>query len=167
MIRNIFFIYIINTITNWRVSLSKICHEWPNNTVTHECAQCMSELQRYSIIIVFHCCLICVGLFLFYFYLWKDSICSLSKNCFFLFLLNLFFQLKLFFCSYVKKLIVGFQNWICISNDLCFWQNLPPDPPRKNCHPTPSFKNESTINIQNLTKIWVSYFFWQNITMKQ
>ena len=24
------------TITNWRVSLSKICHEWPNNTVTHE-----------------------------------------------------------------------------------------------------------------------------------
>ena len=26
------------TITNWRVSLSKICHEWPNNTVTHECA---------------------------------------------------------------------------------------------------------------------------------
>jgi hypothetical protein len=22
------------TITNWRVSLSKICHEWPNNTVT-------------------------------------------------------------------------------------------------------------------------------------
>jgi hypothetical protein len=26
------------TITNWRVSLSKICQEWPNNTVTHECA---------------------------------------------------------------------------------------------------------------------------------
>jgi hypothetical protein len=25
------------TITNWRVSLSKICHDWPNNTVTHEC----------------------------------------------------------------------------------------------------------------------------------
>ena len=24
----------IYTITNWRVSLSKICHEWPNNTVT-------------------------------------------------------------------------------------------------------------------------------------
>jgi hypothetical protein len=24
------------TTTNWRVSLSKICHEWPNNTVTHE-----------------------------------------------------------------------------------------------------------------------------------
>jgi hypothetical protein len=32
-----FFICIMNTITNWRVSLSKICHEWPNNTVTHEC----------------------------------------------------------------------------------------------------------------------------------
>ena len=28
---------IIYTITNWRVSLSKICHEWPNNAVTHEC----------------------------------------------------------------------------------------------------------------------------------
>jgi len=27
------------TITNWRVSLSKIYHEWPNNAVTHECAQ--------------------------------------------------------------------------------------------------------------------------------
>ena len=24
------------TITNWRVLLSKLCHEWPNNTVTHE-----------------------------------------------------------------------------------------------------------------------------------
>ena len=34
------------TITNWRVSLSKICHEWPNNAVTHECEQRMSELQR-------------------------------------------------------------------------------------------------------------------------
>jgi hypothetical protein len=34
------------TITNWLVSLSKICHEWPNNAVTHECAQRMSELQR-------------------------------------------------------------------------------------------------------------------------
>ena len=33
------------TITNWWVSLSKICHEWPNNAVTHECAQCMSELH--------------------------------------------------------------------------------------------------------------------------
>jgi hypothetical protein len=28
----------IYTKTNWRVSLSKICHEWPNNAVTHECA---------------------------------------------------------------------------------------------------------------------------------
>ena len=37
------------TTTNWRVSLSKICHEWPNNTVTHECAQRMSELQRYLV----------------------------------------------------------------------------------------------------------------------
>ena len=37
------------TLTNWRVSLSKICHEWPNNTVTHECAQRMSELQRYLV----------------------------------------------------------------------------------------------------------------------
>ena len=37
------------TITNWRVSLSKICHEWPNNAVTHECAQRMSELQRYLV----------------------------------------------------------------------------------------------------------------------
>jgi hypothetical protein len=24
-------------ITNWQVSLSKMCHEWPNNAVTHEC----------------------------------------------------------------------------------------------------------------------------------
>jgi hypothetical protein len=39
----------IYTITNWRVSLSKICHEWPNNTVTHECVQRMSELQRYLV----------------------------------------------------------------------------------------------------------------------
>jgi hypothetical protein len=37
------------TTTNWRVSLSKICHEWPNNTVTHECAQRMSELQRHLV----------------------------------------------------------------------------------------------------------------------
>ena len=40
---------IIYTITNWRVSLSKICHEWPNNAVTHECAQRMTELQRYLV----------------------------------------------------------------------------------------------------------------------
>jgi hypothetical protein len=38
---------VIYTITNWRVSLSKICHEWPNNAVTHEWAQRMSELQCY------------------------------------------------------------------------------------------------------------------------
>jgi hypothetical protein len=25
---------------NWRVSLSKICHERPNNAVTHKCPQC-------------------------------------------------------------------------------------------------------------------------------
>jgi hypothetical protein len=31
---------IIYTITNWRVSLSKICHEWPNNAVTHESKIC-------------------------------------------------------------------------------------------------------------------------------
>jgi hypothetical protein len=37
------------TITNWRVSLSKICHEWPNNTVTQECVQRMSELQCYLV----------------------------------------------------------------------------------------------------------------------
>jgi hypothetical protein len=36
-------------INNWRVSLSKICHEWPNNAVTHECAQRMNELQRYLV----------------------------------------------------------------------------------------------------------------------
>ena len=28
----------IYTITNWLVSLSKICHSWPNNVVTHSCA---------------------------------------------------------------------------------------------------------------------------------
>jgi hypothetical protein len=43
--RNIFYLNIINTITNWQVSLSKICHKWPNNTVTHEWAQLMSELH--------------------------------------------------------------------------------------------------------------------------
>jgi hypothetical protein len=37
--------FIIYTITNWQVSLSKICHEWPNNAVTYECAQPMSVLQ--------------------------------------------------------------------------------------------------------------------------
>jgi hypothetical protein len=29
----------INTRTNWQVSLSKICHSWPNNAVTHECSR--------------------------------------------------------------------------------------------------------------------------------
>jgi hypothetical protein len=38
-----------NNIERDDVSLSKICHEWPNNTVTHECAQRMSELQRYLV----------------------------------------------------------------------------------------------------------------------
>jgi hypothetical protein len=36
---------IIYTITNWRVSLSIICHEWSKNAVNHEWAQRMSELQ--------------------------------------------------------------------------------------------------------------------------
>ena len=36
----------IYTITNRRVSLWKICHEWPNNAVTYECARRMIELQR-------------------------------------------------------------------------------------------------------------------------
>ena len=35
--KHFYYLY-INTITNWRVSLSKICHEWPNNAVTQECA---------------------------------------------------------------------------------------------------------------------------------
>jgi hypothetical protein len=41
------YIFLIYTITNWRISLSKICHEWPNNAVTHKCVQLMGELQRY------------------------------------------------------------------------------------------------------------------------
>jgi hypothetical protein len=45
-----FFIYIINTITNWRVSLSKRCHSWPNNVVTHSCAAHICELLCYLII---------------------------------------------------------------------------------------------------------------------
>jgi hypothetical protein len=49
-IRNIFFIYIINTITNWRVSLSKICHSWPNNIVTHSCTARIRELLCYLVI---------------------------------------------------------------------------------------------------------------------
>jgi hypothetical protein len=47
---NIFFIYIINTITNWRVSLSKICHSWPNNIVTHSCTALIRELLCYLVI---------------------------------------------------------------------------------------------------------------------
>jgi hypothetical protein len=35
-----------NTITNWRVSLSKICHEWPNNALTHECHSWHVLIQR-------------------------------------------------------------------------------------------------------------------------
>ena len=45
-----FFIYLINNITNWRVSLSKICHSWQNNVVTHSCAACIRELLRYLVI---------------------------------------------------------------------------------------------------------------------
>jgi hypothetical protein len=37
----------IYTITNWRVSLSKICHEWPNNTVTHD-----NETRQLAIIFI-------------------------------------------------------------------------------------------------------------------
>ena len=43
-------IYIINAITNWRVSLSRICHSWPNNVVTHSCAARNRELLRYLVI---------------------------------------------------------------------------------------------------------------------
>jgi hypothetical protein len=42
-----YFIYIINTIINWRVSLSKICHSLPNNIVTHSCAARIRELLFY------------------------------------------------------------------------------------------------------------------------
>jgi hypothetical protein len=38
---------IIYTITNWRVSLSKICLEWPNNAVTHSCVQLMSGTHEW------------------------------------------------------------------------------------------------------------------------
>ena len=44
------------TMANWRVSLSKICHEWANNAVTHECAQRMRELQRYLVMSVSRKC---------------------------------------------------------------------------------------------------------------
>jgi hypothetical protein len=36
----------IYTITNRRVSLSKICHGWPNNAVTHECAHESLNIAR-------------------------------------------------------------------------------------------------------------------------
>ena len=49
-LKHFFFIYKINTITNWRVSLSKICHSWPNNVVTHSCAVRIRELQCYLVI---------------------------------------------------------------------------------------------------------------------
>ena len=32
---------------NWRVSLSKICYERPNNAVTHECTQCIIMFNVY------------------------------------------------------------------------------------------------------------------------
>ena len=41
----LFYLNIINTITNWQVSLSKIYHEWPNNAVKHGCVQRMRELH--------------------------------------------------------------------------------------------------------------------------
>jgi hypothetical protein len=40
------------TITNWWVSLSKICYEWPNNTVTHECAH-LRDVKMFVVIPVF------------------------------------------------------------------------------------------------------------------
>jgi hypothetical protein len=42
-----FFIYIINTISNWQISLSKICHSWPNNVVTHSWAAHIVEILSY------------------------------------------------------------------------------------------------------------------------
>jgi hypothetical protein len=48
--KHFYFIYIINTITNWRLSLSKICHSWPNNVVTHSCTVCIRELLCYLVI---------------------------------------------------------------------------------------------------------------------
>ena len=48
--KHIFFIYIINNITNWRVSLSKICHSWPNNVVTQSCTARIHELLCYFVI---------------------------------------------------------------------------------------------------------------------
>jgi hypothetical protein len=34
---------------NFRFHYQK-CHEWPNDAVIHECAQCMSDLQHYLVI---------------------------------------------------------------------------------------------------------------------
>ena len=45
--RNVLLPFFIYTITNWWVSLSKICHKWPNNAVTHDLR--MSELQHYLV----------------------------------------------------------------------------------------------------------------------
>ena len=45
--KSFFFIPLCNfnlLLTNWWVSLSKICHEWLNNAVTQE-----SELERYLV----------------------------------------------------------------------------------------------------------------------
>ena len=47
--KHFFYLY-INTITNWRVSLSKICHSWPNNVVTQSCAARIRELLCYLVI---------------------------------------------------------------------------------------------------------------------
>ena len=48
--KHFFFIYIVNTITNWRVSLSIICHSWPNSVITHSCAARIRELLCYLVI---------------------------------------------------------------------------------------------------------------------
>ena len=45
-----FLIYIINTITNWWISLSKICHSWPNNIATHSCTEHICEILCYLVI---------------------------------------------------------------------------------------------------------------------
>ena len=38
----------------WRVSLPKICQEWPNNAVIRKCAHRMSELQRYLVMSLYN-----------------------------------------------------------------------------------------------------------------
>ena len=45
--KEILMIYLI--INSWQDSISKICYKWPNNAITHECAQRMSELQYYFV----------------------------------------------------------------------------------------------------------------------